>query len=32
MADKSKDKENKAVAPWRPFTGLTGGNATWTGC
>lgn len=25
MADKSKEKEGKAVAPWRPFTtGLTG--------
>ena len=24
MADKSKEKEGEAVAPWRPFTGLTG--------
>ena len=24
MAEKTKEKETKAVAPWRPFTGLTG--------
>jgi HSP20 family protein len=23
MAEKAKEKETKAVAPWRPFTGLT---------
>jgi hypothetical protein len=23
MAEKAKAKETKAVAPWRPFTGLT---------
>jgi hypothetical protein len=32
MADKPKEKEGKAVAPRRPFTGLTGWAGIWTGC
>ena len=31
MAEKTKEKETRSVAPWRPFMGVTE-RETWIGC
>ena len=31
MAEKTKEKETKAVTPWRPFMDLTRWEGTWSG-